>query len=409
MSIKYYIGALFVGLFTYSDCYSQDLATIKHDAEYRNDSWSQNKLGLLYENGDGVEKNPKLAFSWFEKAANNGYMYAFYNLGRHYQHGLSVAVDKSKALYWYEKAAAAHHAHSCLLLGIWYLNGINVVKNEYKAAAYFKDAAFCGNAEGKYYLSSCYAHGYGVKQDSIRALLWIDRAIEDKYYRSYLLKGLMYQDGLSVNRNEKLAFSYYLTGDTYNDSSCQNSLAICYLQGKGVEPDTIKAIEYFEKSANNGDMYAQRNLAFQYLYGEGVEQDIHKAIHWFEKSAEQNDETSYRYLISAYSYLNDKQSMYDYAQKGYNLNYKDCMNALAYCYAKGDGCKKDYSKALSIIDKAISLYPDDPNLYDSKGEILWLKGSKKAAKEQWEKVNKVNPHFYEKNDSELNKLIKGIQ
>lgn len=388
-------------------CYCQNISTIKYNAESRNDSWSQNKLGLAYENGDGVEKNPKLAFSWFEKAANNGYRYAFYNLGRHYQYGLSVAADKNKALYWYEKAAAAHHAYSCLILGKWYLNGENVVKNEYKAAAYFKDAAFCGNDEGKYYMGCCYAYGYGVKQDSIRALLWLDRAIEDKYYFSYLMKGYMYQNGLSVNKDDETAVQYFLIGDSYNEAACQNSLAICYLEGKGVEPDTIKAIQFFEKSANNGNMYGQRNLAYKYKYGVGVTKDIQKAIYWFEKSAGHNDETSYEELINAFYQTKDFQSLFKWAMKGSDMNYKSCLNTLAYCYAKGEGTSVDFKKALLAIDRAISFYPQDPNMYDSKGEILWMKGSKKAAKEMWNKVNSVDSDFYKKHNSPLNKYITG--
>lgn len=34
--------------------YSQTIETLYNDANYRNDSWSQNKLGTCYENGEGV-------------------------------------------------------------------------------------------------------------------------------------------------------------------------------------------------------------------------------------------------------------------------------------------------------------------------------------------------------------------
>ena len=400
--ILHLVGMLFPFVF-----YCQNISTLKYNAESRNDSWSQIQLGLAYENGDGVEKNPKMAFSWFEKAAYNGDMYAFYNLGRHYEYGLSVAVNKSKALYWYEKAAAAHHAYSCLLLGKWYLHGENITKNYYKAAAYFKDAAFCGNDEGKYEMGLCYAFGYGVKQDSVRALLWLDRAIEDKYYFSYYLKGIMYQDGLSVNKDEKAAFENFLIGDSYNVAACQNSLAKCYLEGKGVEPDTLKAIQYYEKTANNGNMDGQRNLGLIYKYGIGVTKDIQQAIYWFEKSADKKDEESYEELLDAFKKTKDFQSLFKWSLKGSDLNYKSCLNALAYCYAKGEGTSINFKKAVSTIDHAISLFPQDPNLYDSKGEILWLKGSKKAAKEMWNRVNSLDPYFYKEYKSTLNRYITG--
>ena len=120
MSIKFYV-IVFIAFFACNNLFSQSISTIKYDAEYKNDSWSQNKLGLAYENGEGVTKNPNTAFNWFQKAANNGYKYAFYNLGRHYQYGLSVQKDISKAISIYEKAASLYHAYSCLLIGKWYL------------------------------------------------------------------------------------------------------------------------------------------------------------------------------------------------------------------------------------------------------------------------------------------------
>lgn len=308
----------------------------------------------------------------------------------------------------YEKAANLYHAYSCLLMGKWYLNGTNVPQDNYKAAHYIKDAAFGGSDEGKYYMGYIHAYGYGVAQDSIKALLWLDRALEDKYYFAYFMKGMMYQKGIAVKKDERKAFIMYDNGDYYNNASCTNSLAICYYEGIGVAPDTIKAIELFEKAANQGDMYGARNLAYKYKYGNGVQRNISKAAFWFEKSALHNDETSYQELIYAYSDLKDNSSLYRVASKGSELHYKSCMNTLAFCYAKGKGVSIDFKKAISIINEAISIYPDDPNLYDSKGEILWLKGSKKDAKRMWAQVKSMSPTFYQDFDSELNKYIRTL-
>lgn len=401
--ILYIILLVSISLCSYGQ--NQDIDKLRHNAEYYNDSWSQNKLGLAYENGEGVKKDPKIAFSWFEKAANNGYSYAYYNLGRHYRYGLSVSVDMNKALYWFEKAANAHHAHSSLLLGHWYQNGTNVSKDLKRAVAYYKDAAFGGLAAGKHQYAYCYAYGLGVRQDSVRALLWIDRAIKDNYYFSYFLKGIMYRDGVSVNKSPQKAFRSFLIGSVSDDASCQNSLAICYLEGFGVEKDTINAIKWFEKSANNGNLYGQRNLAYKYVYGVGVEQDINQAIYWFEKAAEHDDEDSYDALISLYYKTKNYTSLYRLVEKGSTLNFNSCLNTLAYCYAKGEGTAKDIKKAISTIDKAIALFPNDINLYDTKGEILSIKGDKKGAKSMWDKVNSLDPNFYSSNNSVLNQYI----
>ncbi len=169
----------------------------------------------------------------------------------------------------------------------------------------------------------------------------------------------------------------YLIGSSYNNAVCQNYCGLCLINGIGTEKDTIKAFEYFEKSANNGYVYGQLNLASAYKYGEGVSKDLPKAFYWFKKAAEQNNTSA--------------------------------LNSLAYCYALGEGTPVNFEIALSTIEYAISLSPDDSNLYDSKGEILWLKGSKKAAKKMWEKVNLIDSQYYKENDTELNKYITGNQ
>jgi TPR repeat protein len=58
----------------------------------------------LYENGDGVEKNEKMASIWYEKAANNGSELALYNLGRCYELGIGVKKDEVKAFKFYKKS-----------------------------------------------------------------------------------------------------------------------------------------------------------------------------------------------------------------------------------------------------------------------------------------------------------------
>ena len=65
----------------------------------------QFEIGYCYDKGMGVKKDLKMAFYWYEKAANNGNMIAMYNLGLFYENGFSVEKDIDNAIYWYEKSA----------------------------------------------------------------------------------------------------------------------------------------------------------------------------------------------------------------------------------------------------------------------------------------------------------------
>jgi TPR repeat protein len=53
-------------------------------------SRAQNKLGLMYYNGEGVQQNYKEALNWYRKAAEQGFAEAQNNLGLMYHNGEGV-------------------------------------------------------------------------------------------------------------------------------------------------------------------------------------------------------------------------------------------------------------------------------------------------------------------------------
>jgi hypothetical protein len=61
------------------------------------------KLGVIYQNGQGVALDYAKAREWYEKAADGGNADAMANLGWLYAHGQGVALDSAKAREWYEK------------------------------------------------------------------------------------------------------------------------------------------------------------------------------------------------------------------------------------------------------------------------------------------------------------------
>ena len=66
---------------------------------------AQFNLGLMYEKGDGVEKDEQEAARWYYKAALQGHVGAQLNLGTLYDEGKGVAEDNRKAAQWYNQAA----------------------------------------------------------------------------------------------------------------------------------------------------------------------------------------------------------------------------------------------------------------------------------------------------------------
>ncbi len=66
---------------------------------------AQYMVANMYEKGEGVEKDPKEAAMWYEKAADQGHPYSMYKLADMYEKGEGVAKDDAKAAEWFKKAA----------------------------------------------------------------------------------------------------------------------------------------------------------------------------------------------------------------------------------------------------------------------------------------------------------------
>src|SRR5262249_5908073 len=66
---------------------------------------SQVELGLRYEHGKGVAKDPVEAAKWYRKAAEQNYAAAQNSLGVCYEKGEGVTKDQAEALKWFRKAA----------------------------------------------------------------------------------------------------------------------------------------------------------------------------------------------------------------------------------------------------------------------------------------------------------------
>lgn len=69
------------------------------------DAEAQFNLGVLYDEGAGVERNLTTAADWYRKAAEQGFIDAQTNLGILYYHGLGVDRDHEAAAHWFRLAA----------------------------------------------------------------------------------------------------------------------------------------------------------------------------------------------------------------------------------------------------------------------------------------------------------------
>ena len=67
---------------------------------------AQHKLGLMYDNGEGVPEDDKAALTWYRLAADQGHAEAQYHVGVMYANGEGVAMDHVLAYMWANIAGA---------------------------------------------------------------------------------------------------------------------------------------------------------------------------------------------------------------------------------------------------------------------------------------------------------------
>ena len=115
---------------------AQEAAELLRRAANRGHASAAFRLGALYEEGRGVERDAERAVAWYRRAADAGDERAWLNLAHMYAKGDGVPEDESRAAHWYERAARAGNAHAQYALGLTYNRGGTGLERD-RVAAWF--------------------------------------------------------------------------------------------------------------------------------------------------------------------------------------------------------------------------------------------------------------------------------
>ncbi|HET7921162.1 MAG TPA: tetratricopeptide repeat protein [Gammaproteobacteria bacterium] len=133
------------------------------------DAEAQSNLGvMLASNG-----NYKEAAFWYKKAALSGISTAMYNLGVLYFNGQGVDKSYSEAHRWFAHAAERGNPYAQLQLGLMSLTGQGLPKDKEQEFYWYRKAAMQGLPAAAYNLAVMYHNGDGTKQDEVRAYAWM--------------------------------------------------------------------------------------------------------------------------------------------------------------------------------------------------------------------------------------------
>lgn len=198
----------------------------------------------------------KEAMEAYRKCAANGHTSAQYQVGVLYSNGQGVERDYKEAVNWYRRAAARGHAEAQNSLCFVYSKGQGVEQDYKEAVKWCRKAAESGHVQAQYNLGTMYFKGLGTVQDFIEAANWYREAADQGYAQAQTILGLMYSRGQGKEQNYKKAVKWYRKAAEQGYAQAQFNLGVMYTEGQGVEEDYEEAETWYRKAAEQGHVQA---------------------------------------------------------------------------------------------------------------------------------------------------------
>jgi TPR repeat protein len=166
-----------------------------------------------------------------------------------------------------------------------------------------------------------------------------------------------------------------------------------YANGEGVAQNYTKAREWWEKAADKGDATAMLYLGRLYYNGHGVAHDYAKAREWFEKAADKGNTDALASLA--------RLSIREASEAGRHDEALQLQEALAAKVEAVDTERegkpgeetaralnevawralfaREFTKALTVADRAHALFPDDLGIETTRAHALMFMGHREEA------------------------------
>ena len=173
--------------------------------------------------------------------------------------------------------------------------------------------------------------------------------------------GNMYENGISVRYNPKIALMLYKRSASLGCSRAHFKLGRMYIRGKGVEKDRDLAKDYLEKGYKieqtlNDEYECAIELGCDYDFGLFGEDNRDKALEYYTFASERGCALGYYNAGFIYLNNNDPEKAVDCWHKAGKLGYGDGYSKLFEIYWLGEGTiKQDKELAKVCLQKGLKL------------------------------------------------------
>ena len=233
------------------------------------------KIGKLYYEGKGCERDVELAYKYFMKSAECKNKNAYYALGKTCSDKTSPHYDPVRAEQYYIKAYNEYtdsengesHAPSYLKIAMadLYANQKNdKIYDIDKAIDIYKECIETNaDSMAMFKLGSLYLKGKGVEKDIELGLHYLNNAIDGGNSFAKVTLADFYADSTHSRYNITKAIQLYkdcIKNDS--DSYSMSRLGSIYLFGHGVDKDEALGLKYLNDAVANGNEHAKKTIEF---------------------------------------------------------------------------------------------------------------------------------------------------
>jgi TPR repeat protein len=166
--------------------------------------------GLMYERGNGVPADPKVARTYYQLGTDGGHAPSAYRLALLLRDGRGGDRDLEGGATVLWQAAQTGYPPAQRDLGIAYAEGTGAKRDAQQAETWLRRAAEQGDAPAQGRLGMLYRDGArGVSKDDVAAVRWFTLAAQQGLKESQVFLAQMYRDGKGVTQSDSAAIYWY--------------------------------------------------------------------------------------------------------------------------------------------------------------------------------------------------------
>jgi TPR repeat protein/Ran GTPase-activating protein (RanGAP) involved in mRNA processing and transport len=245
----------------------------------------------------------------------------------------------------YQDTFASLCVYKAKLSNTWY------IPDEVKK--YIINKAQEGNDDAQYNLGIMYANGLGVNKDEAEAVKWYTLAARQNNANAHFILAGRFMNGRGVNKDEVEAVKRYTFAAELGNASAQFTLGIKYANGFGVIKNKAKEIKWYTLAAEQGHVDAQFNLGLMYANEpEGIKNEA-EAVKWYTLAAEQDDTDAQLNLGFMYAHglgvIKDEVKGLQWIKLASDLGNHLAHFSLVKMYFKGEKVSKNFDQTMRLL------------------------------------------------------------